>query len=297
MQNYSNQPPPPPPNYQGYGQPQQHHEQGAFNHITQSFSHLNVGERWDNISNQLPHLHRPHLGHHQEAPPGEVVCGPLLRYIDINYATRQWRGSILIVSTDNHPPPIEIHLTDNNNPQQVKNIVKPQAEKLDTYRNKYHFWRYDVRLQLTDVGQVATYSTPHNNWAESSFKMHLPAYFESMRFMFYSCNGFSDIPQEIKDKFGEKTAPLWADVLDRHDVLPFHVLLGGGDQLYQDRLIKEDFMKPWVDEKDPTKRLAMRLTTQMKDGFEEFYFSNYCKNFGFVLQSHSLREKAYANGI
>jgi hypothetical protein len=98
--------------------------------------------------------------------------------------------------------------------------------------------------------------------------------------MFYSCNGFSDIPQEVKNKFGEKTAPLWQDVLDRHKVMPFHVFLGGGDQLYQDRLIKDEFMKPWVAEKDPAKRLAMKLSQEMRDGFESFYFNNYCINFG-----------------
>lgn len=284
MQNYSN-----PPTYQGYGQPPPQQEQGTFNNLTQSFNQLNVGERWNSFSNRF------HPGQQNQAPPppqqqqqqpGEVVCGPLLRYIDIDYTTRQWRGSILIVSTDNYAPPIEVHLT-SKNANQTNTIVRPPAEKLDTYRNKYHFWRYDLRFNLIDVGQVATYSTPHKNWAEPSFNLHLPAYHESMRFMFYSCNGFSDVPQEVKDKFGEKTAPLWQDVLDRHDVLPLHVLLGGGDQLYQDRLIKEEFMKPWVEEKDPAKRLAMTMDQKMTDGFEEFYFGNYCLNFGFVQRSHT----------
>lgn len=285
MQNYGNQ-----PNYQGYGQqpPQQQGQQGVFDQFSQSFSNLHVGERWNSISQHVPHLHRPH---HESGPPGEVVCGPLLRYIDIDYSTRVWRGSILVVSTDNHAPPIEIHLTSNNSGQ-VNNVVKPPAERLDTFRGKYHFWRYDVRIVLQDVGQTATYSTPHNNWAAPSFSLALPAYHESMRFMFYSCNGFSDVPQEVKDKFGEKTAPLWQDVLDRHEVLPFHVLLGGGDQLYQDRLIKEDFMIPWVEEKDPAKRLAMKLSPKMIEGFEEFYFSNYCKNFGF--KENPVVAKAFA---
>lgn len=289
MQNYGNQ-----PNYQGYGQqpPQQQGQQGVFDQFSQSFSNLHVGERWNSISQHVPHLHRPHQ---ESGPPGEVVCGPLLRYIDIDYSTRVWRGSILVVSSDNHAPPIEIHLTSNNSGQ-VNNVVKPPAERLDTFRGKYHFWRYDVRIVLQDVGQTATYSTPLNNWAAPSFSLALPAYHESMRFMFYSCNGFSDVPQEVKDKFGEKTAPLWQDVLDRHEVLPFHVLLGGGDQLYQDRLIKEDFMTPWVEEKDPAKRLAMKLSPKMIEGFEEFYFSNYCKNFGFVQQSHSIF-KPHANTL
>lgn len=271
MQNYGSSPPPP-QNYQGYGQPPPPPQQGHFGGLSESFSqlHMNLGERFNQVQS---HLGRPGSGQ-----PGEVVCGPLLRYIDINYTTREWRGSILVVSDDHSAPPIDIQVTEPATKRTVH--LQPRSEKLDTFRQRYHFWRYDVRIQLTDQAQVMSYSTPHKNWAQPAFQMHLPAYFESMRFMFYSCNGFSDVPQEVKDKFGEKDAPLWADVLDRHEVLPFHVLLGGGDQLYQDRLIKEDFMKLWVDEKDPAKRLAMQMTPNMKDGFEEFYFSNYCKNFG-----------------
>lgn len=92
-----------------------------------------------------------------------------------------------------------------------------------------------------------------------------------MRWVFYSCNGFSDISQELKDRFGEKTAPLWADILDRHEIMPLHILLGGGDQLYQDRMLKEEFMKPWLEEKDPKTRLAMHLPPAMRvssDGYK-----------------------------
>ncbi|CAO3698263.1 unnamed protein product [Rhizopus microsporus] len=227
---------------------------------------------------------------HGDERPGEIVCGPLLRYIGINYTTRQWQGSILVVSSDHHPPPIDIQVTEPAT--QRKQTIKPRAECLDVFRNKFRFWRYDVRIQLTDNDQIATYSTPYNNWASPYFQFHMPSFYQSMRFMFYSCNGFSDIPQEIKDKFGEKEAPLWQDVLDRHEVMPFHVLLGGGDQLYQDRLIKEDFMKPWVEEKVPAKRLAMKLSHEMKDGFEDFYFWNYCKNFGF--KDNPVVAKAFA---
>ncbi|KAI7900000.1 uncharacterized protein BX663DRAFT_519258 [Cokeromyces recurvatus] len=282
MNNYGNQ------GHQGYEQQHQSH----FDNLAQGFNQLNVGDRWNQFQS---HLHRPWSQekgshHHQQHAPGEVICGPLLKYIDINYTTRQWRGSILIVSSDPSPPPIQVQLIALTTGQST--TIETRVEKLDSFRQIYHFWRYDLRLKLTDQPQRLIYSTPHQNWAQPQFEVHLPAYFETMRFMFYSCNGFSDIPQEVKDKFGEKEAPLWQDVLDRHEVMPFHVLLGGGDQLYQDRLIKEDFMKPWVAEKDPVRRLAMKLSPEMKDGFEEFYFSNYCKNFGF--KENPVVAKAFA---
>ncbi|KAI9481218.1 MAG: hypothetical protein EXX96DRAFT_482454 [Benjaminiella poitrasii] len=292
MNNYGNQSPQ--QGYQGYGQQQQQQQQqhqqqqhhyGHFGGLTESFGQLHVGDNWNQLQS---HLHRPNDESHHSA--GEVICGPLLRYIDINYNTREWRGSILVVSSSLFPPPIEVQLTEPST--QRSTTIQTHVEKLDTFRHKYRFWRYDIRLPLTDKPQIMRYSTPHQNWAQPSFEVHLPAYFETMRFMFYSCNGFSDIPQEVKDKFGEKDAPLWQDVLDRHEVMPFHVLLGGGDQLYQDRLIKEEFMKPWVAEKDPVKRLALRMSSEMRDGFEDFYFSNYCKNFGF--KENPVVAKAFA---
>jgi hypothetical protein len=254
----------------GYGQPpqhqqQQHHHMGD---LTSGFNQMNLRET---ISNHVPHIHRPQFL--SSDGPGEVVCGPLLRYISIDYSKRVYHGSILVVTTSHHPPPLEVNIAG-------QQTIRPHGQKLDSYRNKYHFFRYALALPIAEATQEVTYSTPDNNWAQPSFSFHMPSIFDSMRFMFYSCNGFSDIPQDIKDKFGEKTAPLWQDVLDRHDVLPFHVLLGGGDQLYQDRLIKEDFMKPWNDEKDPAKRLAMPMSNEMRSGFEQFYFDNYVINFG-----------------
>ncbi|KAI9256720.1 hypothetical protein BY458DRAFT_519383 [Sporodiniella umbellata] len=266
---------------QGYQGDGQQHESG-FHGLTSGLNELHLKEHWSHLSSHFSMRSHAH-------PAGEVICGPLLRYIGINYTTQEWQGSILVVSTDPEAPPVDIQLVEPAT--QAQRGFKPSAQKLDTFE-KYHFWRYDVRLPMTENDQRATYSTSLQHWASPQFEFHLPSFYRSMRFMFYSCNGFSDIPQEIKDKFGEKEAPLWQDVLDRHQVMPFHVLLGGGDQLYQDRLIKEDFMKPWVEEKMPAKRLAMQLSQEMKDGFEHFFFWNYCKNFGF--KENPIVAKAFA---
>ncbi|KAI8062082.1 hypothetical protein BC940DRAFT_309487 [Gongronella butleri] len=235
---------------------------------------------------------------------GDIVAGPLLRFVDINAERRTYLGSILIVSSHRHPPDLEVTLR----PASVASTpaitrqhhgihastFRLRGEPLDKFRQQYTFWRYRFELPLTHEPQIASYTSDafrasqdvaakaqDNGGGNCFFEFHLPAQHDSMRFMFYSCNGFSDIPQEVKDKFGQKEAPLWQDVLDRHQVMPFHVLLGGGDQLYQDRLLHEDFMKPWRDEKDPKKRVAMHLPSSMREGFEHFYFWNYVINFGF----------------
>ncbi|KAI9484846.1 hypothetical protein BDB00DRAFT_774189 [Zychaea mexicana] len=208
---------------------------------------------------------------------GNVVCGPLLKYISTDYQRGIYRGSCLIVSDHTQPPSLTVQLKTVGSGKQ-KTLTFP-AEQLDCYRNQYRFWRFELQLPFDEEAQTASYTSSILNNQQYTF--HIPSYYEAFRFMFHSCNGFSDIPQETKDKFGEKEAPLWQDVLDRHRVMPFHVLLGGGDQLYQDRLLKEDFMKPWNEEKDPKKRVAMKLSNEMRAGFEEFYMFNYVKNFGF----------------
>ncbi|KAI8084645.1 uncharacterized protein BX664DRAFT_337477 [Halteromyces radiatus] len=272
---------------------------------------------FDNMRSTLQNLslhgHRPHF---HRSSQGELVAGPLLRYIGTNYEKNTYIASCLLVSTHKHAPPLEITLRPASASEEKthshfshhfrhsnQQTYRLYGEALDVFRQEYTFWRYGIELPLMNEPQIATYSSEcfttntaiaqHATNSESaSFEFHLPSLQQSMRFMFYSCNGFSDIPQEMKDKFGEKEAPLWQDVLDRHEVLPFHVFLGGGDQLYQDRLLKDDFMKPWRDEKDPKKRVAMTLTQSMRDGFEHFYFWNYVINFGF--KDNPVVAKAFA---
>lgn len=289
-------PPPPSPHYpsaQGYGAPDQVNQgYGSPNDLNLNQMNLNSGNNnhhhypppgGSSGSFHLGHhqLHRPHLHdlkeqilHHQQGPT-QVVCGPLLRYIDTDYQARVWRGSCLIVSNETRAPPLRVELKSAQSGR--SQVLECHAERLDSFRHQYHFWRYELNLPLTTQQQHVVYSVPSTG---ANYDFHLPAIQESMRFMFYSCNGFSDIPQDIKDKFGGLDHPLWQDVLDRHQVMPFHVLIGGGDQLYQDRIIKEDFMQPWNEEKDPKKRLAMTLPPQMVDGMERFYFDNYVENFG-----------------
>lgn len=281
-----------PPN-QGYAPPPNQNYPSA-NDLNLNQMNINSGHSHQQPYRQDSHsggfsigghtIHRPHLHDikdrvfHSHQGPIEVVCGPLLRYIDTDYHRRVWRGSCLIVSNEHRAAPLRIELKSEKN-NNINQVFEVHAEKLDTYRQQYHFWRYELNLPLLSEPQKVIY-TASSLGDNASFDFHIPAIQDSMRFMFYSCNGYSDIAPEIKEKFGGMNAPLWQDVLDRHEIMPFHVLIGGGDQLYQDKVIKEDFMKPWNDETNAIKRVAMTLTPDMINGFEKFYFYNYVENFG-----------------
>ncbi|ORX52305.1 hypothetical protein DM01DRAFT_1336688 [Hesseltinella vesiculosa] len=281
---------------------------------TASYSPPSYGQQLRQGIHQLS-LHDATARLHRSSSQGDIVAGPLLRYVDIHPHRQTYIGSCLIVSNHKRAPDFEITVRPASvasHPSITRqhrgihaNTYHIRGEPLETFRNEYTFWRYRFELPLAHEPQVASYTSDSfstsasvaalaqdNGGGNHFFEFHLPSRQESMRFMFYSCNGFSDIPQEMKDKFGQKEAPLWQDVLDRHDVMPFHVLLGGGDQLYQDRLLHDDFMKPWRDEKDPKKRVAMTLPAAMRDGFEHFYFWNYVINFGF--KDNPVVAKAFA---
>lgn len=63
------------------------------------------------------------------------------------------------------------------------------------------------------------------------YQFHVPGVGQKWHWGFYSCNGFHD-PKDEFEMGGIQ--PLWRDVLHNHTQDPFHLMVGGGDQLYND---------------------------------------------------------------
>lgn len=57
-----------------------------------------------------------------------------------------------------------------------------------------------------------------------------------MNIAFHSGNGFN--PGVDTDKFCGPD-PLWRDILNEHQTRPFHVMIGGGDQIFNDKVTAE----------------------------------------------------------
>jgi hypothetical protein len=56
---------------------------------------------------------------------------------------------------------------------------------------------------------------------------------------YYSCNGFTpDVPEPDHAGKWRGIAPLWEDAVGRHALAPMHAMVGGGDQLYNDDVLK-----------------------------------------------------------
>lgn len=134
----------------------------------------------------------------------------------------------------------------------------------------YTFWRFSVEVELREKEQRIAYRI--NRGPATGF--WVPAKNQSMNIMFHSCNGFSVSvnPDELSGP-----DPLWRDVLNNHQSRPFHVMIGGGDQLYCDAVMKKtDLFQDWLMIRNPLHKHNAPFTADMQDELEEFYLERYC---------------------
>lgn len=70
---------------------------------------------------------------------------------------------------------------------------------------------------------------------------------------------------------------MWRDVLNTHQTQPFHVMIGGGNQINNDSVAHEcNLLADWLDTKDPLERESASFTAEMQDELEAFYLERYC---------------------
>jgi len=94
-----------------------------------------------------------------------------------------------------------------------------------------------------------------------------------MNVMFHSCNGFS---LAVNPNLFSGPDPLWRDVLSKHQSKPFHVMLGGGDQIYNDAATRDtELFKEWLHTKNPEHKRKADLSRDMQDELEDFYLNRY----------------------
>lgn len=135
------------------------------------------------------------------------------------------------------------------------------------------FWLFKLEIQLGAEQQHIGYRI--NGGAASGF--WVPAAGHTMNIMFHSCNGFS---LSVKSVDFSGPDPLWRDVLIAHQSRPFHVMVGGGDQIYNDRVMRDtQHFAEWTANRNPHYKHHAPFSTEMKDELETFYLNNYCRWF------------------
>jgi hypothetical protein len=220
----------------------------------------------------------------------DVICGPLLNFKRMSNEQSQdpqWHGSVLIVlPPGSNPEPLtltclgpcgEAASTTHNNGYSVPSQGSSFPAVKLYEDSKKGFWRYNIDLLFQEYESGWEYSIPHlETDTNKALRFVVPSKHESMRIMFHSCNGFS----VGTDEESWQGPALWNDVLRVHKEAPFHVMIGGGDQIYNDNVRVDGPLRPWTDIGNPKKRRAFPFGNEMRAECDEFYFQNYVKWYG-----------------
>jgi hypothetical protein len=133
------------------------------------------------------------------------------------------------------------------------------------------FWRFNIEVELGSQQQRIAYRI--NKGPAMSF--WVPARGETMNAMFHSCNGFS-VSVDPDEFCGPD--PLWRDVLNRHQSRPFHLMIGGGDQIYNDAAMRDTTLfRQWLHVKpNLDHKYTADFTEELQHELEHFYLERYC---------------------
>ena len=131
------------------------------------------------------------------------------------------------------------------------------------------FWRFNLEIELGSEQTRVAYRINRG----PAIGFWVPARGQTMNIMFHSCNGFS---LSVDSNHFSGPDPLWRDVLNGHQTRPFHVMIGGGDQIYNDRCTRDTALfQDWLAIKNPEHKHAAHFTAEMQDELEDFYLNRY----------------------
>lgn len=143
-----------------------------------------------------------------------------------------------------------------------------KAARLHTEQG-FTFWRFNIEIELASKEHRIAYRI--NKGPAIGF--WVPARGETMNTMFHSCNGFS---LSVDSKNFSGPDPLWRDVLNRHQSRPFHVMIGGGDQIYNDAVMREtELFREWLQMKNIEHKHGAEFSLEMQQELEQFYLDRY----------------------
>ncbi|KAJ9419352.1 hypothetical protein FOXG_07243 [Fusarium oxysporum f. sp. lycopersici 4287] len=219
----------------------------------------------------------------------EIVCGPLLNYRRMHEG--RWHGSVLIVVKGGgrqllHQPFLTLRrVVPGKHPEPAaQNHVDHQS--IEDTRFESHclysdprntFWAFDVSVPIEATETNYEYAIPDMRFS-TDYKPRInnffvPAAAESMRIMFHSCNGFS----VGTDEAAWSGPALWNDVMRKHKARPWHVMIGGGDQIYNDGIRVDGPLRQWTDIGNPKKRRDYPFPEMLRVKCDEYHLKNYIR--------------------
>lgn len=234
----------------------------------------------------------PEDGRGEVAEDGKlIVCGPLLNYRRMDDG--RWHGSVLIVTRGGGTEAIIqpslilrrvgavgelLSATEQANGAVDDKTGGTRSEGTRLYSDPRNtFWQFDVVVPIEEVEAKYEYFIPELRFS-TDYKPKVNSFFvpsvnESFRCMFHSCNGFS----VGTDEDAWSGACLWNDVMRKHEVTPYHVMLGGGDQIYNDGIRVNGPLRPWTEIHNPQKRRDYPFPDKLRAECDDYYLKNYIR--------------------
>lgn len=135
------------------------------------------------------------------------------------------------------------------------------------------FWKFSLEVELGTTQQRIAYRINQG----PALGFWVPAMGQPMNIMFHSGNGFS--PNVNTNAFCGPD-PLWRDILNEHQTRPFHVMIGGGDQIFNDSVITDSVhFQEWMKIKNAQERYSTPFTPTFRAELERFYLEHYASWF------------------
>ncbi|KAJ3049565.1 hypothetical protein HK097_009451 [Rhizophlyctis rosea] len=202
--------------------------------------------------------------------PNVDHLGPFLRFHDINLQRGTWHGSVLIV-VKGRPNRLPVLRYDDNGRQKVA-----RATELDTYEDNV-FYRFDLEVALGDPNSGDKAVVYRIN-CHRAYTFYVPPAGTNSRVFAMSCNGFSSDVENPEEAGGFR--PLWDDMMRRHRQRPYHVMLGGGDQLYMDPIFTtNEEIIAWLKMDDRETRVTAPFAESTRTSVTKFCFTTYANHF------------------
>jgi PhoD related phosphatase len=162
----------------------------------------------------------------------EHYFGPYLRFKNIDLQQNLWFGTVLLISPIALPlPQLEFHPSGD-----FAQLRPAPVHQIYTFA-EYQFLRYELVLPVGPGEQKWTYAVTTQQ--TQTWEFTVAGKDQAWRFIAWSCGDFSAaVKKEERDKLGFET--MWKNVMERYGQEGgFHAQLGGGGQIYADRMWKE----------------------------------------------------------
>lgn len=223
------------------------------------------------------------------APSIDVRTGPIIRLLGtLENGSQNYRGTILLVTADEtsnyengKPPSIDFTVGPASRTALADESVSHVSVSSGLFPGRllyqeagYSFWVYDIELLLSTFEQHVSYTI--NGTHKPEFQFYIQGLEQSMNVVSFSCNGFS-----LATDTADYKNSLWYDVLNNHDKHHYHVALGGGDQLYCDKVKNVSALfHEWLEEANPLKKIKAPFTEKLAGELADFYLNAYISWFG-----------------